>query len=311
MSAGEIPVMSDAQRRSQRIGYALAVGAAAGVGVTPVASKVVLAHLSVLSFGTVWFACAGVYALLTLVLQGQGRALLLRGRALYVVLAVGVSNAIAGLLYFRAVQTADPALVAFFTRPGTILIVLGGIVVFRERLVRNEWLAVLIVIGGSGLMGYASSQIELHAFALVVGSTVLTSVSYTLAKGAVATVPPLMVVMYRAWATSATFGVICWLTGAWEFPVGPYLWAMPVGAFFGPFLSFTLLYAAFKRMPMSRATVAHAANPIFAALYARLLFGRTLEGPQLLGGLLATLGIALLITQHPTAASAAGDAKAE
>ena len=301
----------DPERREHLIGYGLALGAAAAVGFTPVASKVLLRELHVVPFGMVWFACAGTYATLALLVRGRIGDMRLRGRVFAAAASVGISNALAGLLFFRAVQLTDPALVAFFSRPGTILLVLAGVVVFRERLTRLEWIAVLVVIGGSLVMGATSSTLQLRAFVLVVLSTVMTSVSYALAKGAVASARPLVLVAYRAWFTSGTLAVICVATDAWEFPVGSYLWAMPLGAFAGPFLSFALLFAAFERLAMSRASVVHAIYPLFTTVYGLLLLSVDMTAVQFFGGLLATAGIAMLIAARPAAATGAGDPKGE
>ncbi len=288
-------------RHPHLIGYGLALGAAAAVGFTPVASKVLLGHMHVLTFGVIWFGCAALFALLTLLAQGRGRTLVLRGRVFAAAAGVGITNGLAGALFFRAVQLTDPALVAFFSRPGTILVVLAGVIFFHERLARLEWLGIAIVVLGSGLMGVVSSAIQLQAFVLVILNSVLLSVSMTLAKAAVASVPPLVLVAYRACFTSATFGVMSLAVGAWEFPLGGYLWALPVGAFCGPFFSFVLLYAAFTRLSMSRASVVHSAYPLFTTLYGWLLLGAGWVPVQLMGGLLATGGIGLLVARHPQA----------
>ena len=292
--------MTDHERRRHAAGYAMALGAGACVGFTPVASKILLRELHLFPFGAIWFGCAGLYAVLTLAARGRLAALHLSGRVFFTAAGVGVANGLSGLCFFRAVQIADPALVSFFTRPGTIFTVLGGIVFFGERMSRSEWLAVFVVVGGSTLLGFTASAIELRAFALVMGGTLFASVAHFFAKDAVADAGPMVLVAYRAWFTSATFASAAIIAGQFEVPVGGYLWVLPVGAFFGPFLSFALLFAAFHRLPLSTSSAAHAVNPLFTTVYAALLIGTRLTAAQLLGGGVATAGIVLLVLSNPS-----------
>lgn len=299
--------MTDSDRRRTLTGYALALGAAASVAMTPVASKVLLGRLHVFTFGAVWFATAGTFALGTLLLRGRGRELALRGRRFWAAALVGITNGLSGFMFFRAVQLADPALVGFFTRPGTILTVLAGVLLFGEHLSRLEWIAIAIVVSGSSLLGYTANAIELRAFVLVIAATTLTSASYSFAKGAVASIAPIVVVAYRAWFTSAIFAVAALAAGKTAFPVGGYLWALPVGAFMGPFFSFVLLFGAFDRLPLSHAASVQAIYPVFTTVYAALIVGSVLTGSQLAGGLMATFGIGLLVYAKPPSAAAAAE----
>jgi drug/metabolite transporter (DMT)-like permease len=281
-------------RKRRLAGLGLALAAAALVGFTPVAAKRALEAVPVWSFGAVWFPCAGLYATGFALVSGRLHQLKLRGRPLAAAIGVGLTNGVSGLMFFEAVRIADPALVGFFTRPGTILTVLAGILFFGERLRGRDWIALAAVVAGGAVLSRGASGLEQRAFTLALGAMLATAISYSLAKNAVASAAPLAIVAYRGFFSGIPFAVAALADGGFSFPPGPHLWFIPVGSFVGPFLSFVCLFAAFKRIPLSQAATIQAVNPVFTSLYTPWIIGTTLAGGQLLGGLLATAGIAIM-----------------
>ena len=145
-------------------------------------------------------------------------------------------------------------------------------------------------------MTYRAGKIVVFAFMLGILVSLLVSISTLLAKVAVQYLEPAVLV-------AANRLIACLLTllyaitlGVLQLPSSTSLLIIIIGAFFGPFLGFVLLYKALSLSEVSRVSALRTSFPFFVALYSFLFF-RTIPSPrQMLGGGIIVAGILVLIS---------------
>lgn len=127
-------------------GMLLSMLSAACMGITYVASKYVLKTVNPETFVVLWFFMGSLYSVMLLRHQGKENDLVRKGNPWKEILGVGLSSAVAILLFFYAIQLIDPAIVSFYTRADNVFAVLMGVVFLRERFNSFEGLGIAIAL---------------------------------------------------------------------------------------------------------------------------------------------------------------------
>ncbi|MCC7354679.1 MAG: DMT family transporter [Anaerolineae bacterium] len=278
-------------------GSALAVVSAACMASTFIFSKLGLQGSSQMVFGLVWyaaaFACAWAY--------NRARGLppfghQLRRFGLRIVL-VAAFNCISILAFYEQIRLADPSTVGFLSVWGAIVTLAIGMLILGERLGSREWLGVVLAMGGIFALTWQGGPTIWLVILLALADTTSFSISNVIAKSAVADVHPASLVGLRALFTGFFVGLYGVAMGDWQVPSGLSLLYAAAGGFFGPFLSVTLLYYAYRRLPISRASVITAAQPLFVVLYSWLFLSTIPSWQEWLGGLLTIAGLLILLNR--------------
>ncbi len=278
-----------------RKGVLFAFASAAAVSATFVASKAAMQELTPLAFTPLWFAMASLWGVCFHLFQnGLTEPMGLRN-SIRPIFWLGLLNSIGTILVFMAINHGDPTVVAFFTRAETLYTVLFGAWVLQEKLYSYQWLGIVISIIGTGVMTYQGESIIWVTLFLSLVSSLFISLSTLIAKKNIAAIPPLALSIARSAVITLITGGIGLLVGqlAWPSPTA-WFWIIS-GSFFGPFLSYLMLYKSMALMDLSRASVIRATYPLFVAIYSLILFGITLNVQQFMGGLIMLAGVALML----------------
>jgi drug/metabolite transporter (DMT)-like permease len=284
--------------RSHTKGALLTLASAASISVTFIASKQAMQELSPLAFTPIWFLAASVW--------GVGFYLLRSGptwppglrRSFRPILWLGFLNGTANLLLFTAINLGDPTLAAFFSRSETIYSVLLGAWLLGERMVRHQWLGVVIAIAGAGLITFRAGRVVWLMLAILLVSNFFLSLSTVVAKRNVIMVRPLVLSTARTLVMSLMASLVALVAGqlAWPSPTA-WLWIIG-GAFFGPFLSYVLFYKGLLYLDLAKGSVIRAMQPLFVAVYSFILFGTLITLQQFVGGLMMIVGVAFMLWER-------------
>jgi chloramphenicol-sensitive protein RarD len=283
-------------QKSDMRGAVYTVLSAMATAIAPIATKQALGTVNLETFSLLWsllaFIGASTYAL------SKGGFNTFRGfrQCWPFVFAIGVLTAVIVLIVSMAVRLADPTLVSFFNRLEVVFTVLLGMLLFKERLNRLELFGVITTMSGAVLMTYRAGEIVLLALVLGLINSLFLSIRTLLGKFAVQYLEPEVLV-------AVTRLIACLLTllyaialGMLQLPSNTDLLIITIGALFGPFLGFTLLYKALSLSEVSKVSAFRTSLPFFVALYSFLLF-RTIPTPrQMLGGGIIVAGILALIS---------------
>lgn len=285
-------------------GSVLAVASAACMAGTFIVTKLGLQGSSQMVFGVVWYAVAFVCAWT----YNRARGLppfshQLRRFGLRIVL-VAAFNCVSILAFYQQIRLAEPSTVGFLSVWGTIVTLAIGMLILGERLGLREWMGVMLAIGGIFALTWRGGPTIWLVVLLALADTTSYSISNVIAKSAVADVHPASLVGLRALFTGSFVGLYGMATADWQVPAGFSLFYAAAGGFLGPFLSVMLLYHAYRRLPISRASVITAAQPLFVVLYSWLFLGTLPSWQEWLGGLLTIAGLLTLLNRD-TAMTAA------
>jgi drug/metabolite transporter (DMT)-like permease len=276
-------------------GMLLSMLSAACMGITYVASKYVLKTVNPETFVVLWFFMGSLYSVMLLRHQGKENDLVRKGNPWKEILGVGLSSAVAILLFFYAIQLIDPAIVSFYTRADNVFAVLMGVVFLRERFNSFEGLGIAIALVGSLVTTYKGGQMLLIGLGLCLLSSVLEGMTVVLVKVAVRRVSPLVVIFYRSAIASTIALVYGMITGRLVMPDARTMGLIAGASLAGSFLANVTFYAALARIDVTRATAIKTMQPFFVLSAAYLVFASLPSYQQLLGGAIIVVGILCLL----------------
>jgi uncharacterized membrane protein len=277
-------------------GAVYAVLSAMAIAVAPIATKQALGTVNSETFSFLWSLLAFMSASTYAVSKGGFNIFRKFGQCWQFVTVIGVLTATCVLIFSMAVRLADPTLVSFFTRLEAVFTVLLGMLVFKERLNRLELLGAATTLSGALVMTYRAGEIVLLAFALSLIVALFTSISTLLAKVSVQYLESAVLVAVSRLIACLLTLLYAIAFGMLQVPSSINLLIITVGALFGPFLGFMLLYKALSVSEVSRVSALRTSFPFFVALYSFLLF-HTIPSPhQMLGGGIIVAGILVLIS---------------
>lgn len=132
-----------------RIGFALSLTTAVLWGMLPIALKVVLAGMDAYTIS--WWRFAASMAGLGAILAWRGQLPRLQDakRAGWMLLAIALVMLVANyVLYLVALDHTTPSIAQVVIQLAPLLLLLGGVFVFRERFAPRQWLGFVVLAGG-------------------------------------------------------------------------------------------------------------------------------------------------------------------
>ena len=165
-----------------RLGLALSLATAALWGVLPIALKVVLEAMD--AYTIVWWRFAASMAGLGAFLAFRGALPRVAGvgRAAAILLAVATLTLVGNyVLYLVALDHTTPSVTQVVIQLAPLMLLVGGVVVFREKFARAQWLGFAVL--GAGLLFFFNERLPLllqprEGLGLGVALTVAAGVSW-------------------------------------------------------------------------------------------------------------------------------------
>jgi drug/metabolite transporter (DMT)-like permease len=255
------------------------------------------AGVSVDALLLVRFGLAGVVLLTVALARGAFRGL--SRRAVLTGLGMGVFGyAAQSGLYFSALTRLDASLVALLLYVYPVLVMVGAVVVRRERASRRRVWALGIALAGIGLVlsGALSGRFDVFGVALGLGAAIVYT-CYILV-GDRAEVPPLALAALVCVGAFGTFLVVGLLRGgpSLGFAAAGWLWLGAL-SLVSTVAAILLFFAGMARVGPSVASILSILEPGVTVVAAALVFGEQLTMTQWFGGALVLS--AVLIVQWP------------
>jgi drug/metabolite transporter (DMT)-like permease len=132
-----------------RLGFALALTTAIAWGVLPIALKIALNGLD--AYTITWYRFAVAGGVLAAVLAATGRLpdFSVLGRQGWTLLAIAIGGLIGNyLLYLVALDYASPTINQTVIQLAPLFLLVGALLIFKERFSRWQWLGLLILVPG-------------------------------------------------------------------------------------------------------------------------------------------------------------------
>ena len=152
--------MAGGQPRNWRRGFTLALATAALWGVLPIALKVVLEGMD--AYTIVWWRFAAAMAGLGAFLAVRGELPRIRGAGSAAVALIAVATVtLTGnyVLYLVALDHTTPSVTQVVIQLAPLMLLVGGVVVFREHFVPAQWLGFAVL--GAGLLLFFNERLPI------------------------------------------------------------------------------------------------------------------------------------------------------
>jgi len=133
----------------RRYGTALALTTAIFWGILPVVLKVLLEKID--AFTIVWFRFFGAAIVLSFfVIRKYGPAVLFRFRGIVIVLTIITIAGLGGnyVTYALGVKYMSPGMAVVMIQVAPMMLLLGGLFIFRERFRPVQWIGLVLLLGG-------------------------------------------------------------------------------------------------------------------------------------------------------------------
>ncbi|MDP6439851.1 MAG: DMT family transporter [Candidatus Brocadiia bacterium] len=251
------------------------------------------------TFALVWTSAAAFYSLVICLATGRTRELAVPRRAAWAPALLGVCTGAGMLLAWAALDRLDPPLAAFIARFTTVMTVILGVVLLRERLRGMEVVAMAVMVTGGLISTVGRWEIVGLGVALMFLTCAATALQNLVAKVCVRTIHPSSLVFLRLAIGAAVIAVWVLGRGAANFQVPARYWIVALlGAFLGPCLAHHFTFRAYHCWDLSRVSIVRTAEPLFVLSLALLVSGRLPAGRELLGGGIILVGAFLLAWIH-------------
>lgn len=277
-------------------GYVLVAAGTASLCAPYVISKVAMREINSESFNVVWFGFGFLITLAYLGLRGHAQELRIPKKHWKQVALLALVNSVSMGAFFKAVELIDPVLVSFFFRLETVSSILVGVFLLGERLGARELGGMILVLGGAGIITYASGQLVLTGMFIVFFSAVCYTMGWLVARSCMAGgCSPTALAGFRAAGACVFLAAYVLVLGRWQTPNLHVLLLTLGGAFFGPFLANVLNYRALSLIGVARMSILRNLQPLFLIPIAYLFLGTVPGLRQLVGGAVVLGGVVLMV----------------
>jgi drug/metabolite transporter (DMT)-like permease len=198
--------------------------------------------------------------------------------------------------YFAALKLLDPAIAAFVGRLETFVIIVLGVIIFRERFSRIEIPGSILVIAGIIIIRYSGGFQADTGFWVLVLSVTLFGIAEAVSKKIVTFVDPLVLTFVRNSVLAVSFVVIqLSIHGTVILPDRPVVWLGVLGAaVFGPVLARVYYLRAIELVEISKVALISQSLPIWVTVLAFIFLDTIPTAREMLGGLVLIAGCLLL-----------------
>ncbi len=241
----------------------------------------------------------GLAAVILLAVAGGTGALRgLTRRAVLVGLAMGVFGyAVQASFYFSALRHLDASLVAlvFYVYPVTVMV--ASIAIGRERASARRGLALLVALGGIGLVlaGAASGRFDALGVLLSLGAAATYTGYIVIGDRVTAGTSPVALAALVCTGATGALLVVDAVRGLPHLGFGVAGWGWLVAlVLVSTVASVLLFFAGLARVGPSTAAILSILEPVVTVLSAAAVFGEQLTAPQWLGGLLVLAAVVLV-----------------
>jgi len=276
-----------ARRANPRTGLLLALGSTVAMATNFVTAKHAVTGLHPETFSFAWTTAAAGFALLTAAVGGDARVWRLPRQTVLPIGAIGVSTAASMLLLWHGVMRLDPTFASLLARSTPALSILGGVLLFGDRLRPAQVAAMLVMFAGAVLASAGRwDRAEFSAGTLMMlGACTLVALQQILAKLVAHRVNTDFVAFWRLAGAAPLLGVWILATGKTNFHAPASCWAATlIGAFLGPCFSHILLFRSYRYWPFTYSGIVQTAQPLFVLPLALVFLGRFPTEQSLAGG---------------------------
>jgi drug/metabolite transporter (DMT)-like permease len=252
---------------------------------------------SVLTLLAIRFSIASVLLFGYLWLQGV-KIVLTRKQIILLFTLGGILYAMQSSFYFASVQYIPASLAALLLYTYPVFVALLSLVVDKEILNRQTWLAIILSTGGLVLvLGAAPSAINLAGVLFALAAAIVYSVYIVLGNRVVQGLSPLVTSAFVSVFAAVSLSIAGLAGGKLEFAtITAIAWLAIIGIIlFSTILAMLTLFRGLELIGPTKASILSMVEPLVTFAFSALLFADRLTATQLAGGAAVIIGAILVI----------------
>ncbi|MFC4544120.1 DMT family transporter [Halosolutus amylolyticus] len=281
---------------AEYVGIALVLVSAIGFGTLGIfGTYAQRANLSIPTVLVFRFLLAGL--LVWLFLAWRGEATILRGRPLWIALALGAIGYTAQSgLYFLGLEFMTAGLVAIVLYTYPAFVVVLAVATIGERPSRPMLVALCLAFAGIVLVtGANPAGASLVGVIVVLGGALAYAFYITGSRAVLDAVDPMVLTAYVLPAAGASYVVIGTASGQLAVPTAPSAWAILLSiAVFATAVPVVTFFAGLQYVGASRASIVSTAEPPVTVALGAILFAEPVTATTVVGGVLILTGVIVL-----------------
>ena len=277
-------------------GYTFAILSALLSGINYVLGKAVLAGMSPIHLVALIFSLATIIQGFWIIRTGQWRQIRqCSRRGWWAVLGFSAISILALWTLWTGVKYLDPTVASFISRMQTLVTVMLGIYLLRERFRLIEAVGGLAVLAGLVVIGF-SPEVKLSLwFWIMVASAVSWGVTEVVAKVALRHIEATPLSFIRTVIVAVFFLIWALIEGTPLFNLGKLWWGVAAIALLGPTLARWFYLFALERLDVSKAALINQVQPLFVWPLAFAFMGTIPGVREWMGGALILTGCFVMI----------------
>ena len=243
------------------------------------------------TFTLIWTISATVYSFFICLFFKNSRAQLFSPPCVKALLSLGIITGITMLLSWKGLSVLDPVFASLLWRFLPVITAISGVLFFKERLLKEELIAVAIMVTGSFYSINGKWDIVGRGVFYIILATFAGAVQLLIAKAYSKKIDINVMVAYRV-GIAAVF-VFVWdiLSGKVELSVPFKYWFVTMlGAFLGPCASFLFTFRSYRYWELSKASILLTLQPVFVLPLSYCFLGILPDKKEIIGGAVILFG---------------------
>ncbi len=267
-------------------------------------SKAALNEITLPQFGFWWFLTAIFWNSLMAAHPRGGFSVKLFSRSDYrTLLYIGLIEIVATSSFYAAIEVSpNPAIPSFLRNLEYLFVSVLGFILLGERFGKVALAGALLTLSGAFIISLrtnTSDSFFTAASGLMLLSTSFYAVRTILAKKHIRDISPVVLAINRA-VFLLMFALIFMISGRLNFLIPTHAFInILAGSFVGPFLTSIFQYSALRYIPASRSAIVQSTTGLFVLFGAFLIFGNLPTFVQISGGIVAMVGVVLMMRKEP------------
>jgi drug/metabolite transporter (DMT)-like permease len=263
-------------------------------------SKAALNEVHLAQFGTYWFLVSTICILLyTGITKSLGSVRLLSLRQIYILVVLGLLEIMTATTFYLSIHIIpDPAVTSFLGNMYPVWLVMGGVLILREKFGPIEIAGAMLALAGTFMIGYTGEhsirKLFIPGTGIVLINTLFAATASLVVKVHVKKLSPELINLNRSvWLLFFSLIMVFLFDQSFRIPASA-LKNITIGAILGPFLAILAIYYSLRYIEISYSSIVQSLKGIFVLIGGYLVFGTLPQKHQITGGLITMAGIIIM-----------------
>ncbi len=211
------------------------------------------------------------------------------------ILIVSTLTIIGSYFLFLSVGRIGAATASLLAKLQTVFAIALGVLFLKERFKGVSWIALAVVIAGSGMVVYKGGTFDFVGISWMIIFAICNATQAYIIRRFSVSLDMMAVNIWRAFFIGIFFAAVVLIRSDFSMPATKLFITIILAGIMGGYLARGFSYLALKNLPISIVTTMMNAESLLTVALAALLLNEHLSPVNLLGGVFMIAGIVILI----------------